>query len=302
MIRKTLIKILSFISRFKRQFITIHMRPMFASDMHYVGAIQHEDALCAIIIQGPIWHENNFTLETVKLYRQNYPSSTIILSTWDSEDTTGLKELEDDHFKIIKSAKPYCGPGNINLQILSTKVAIDEAKRMSLKYILKTRSDERMYGIDSLRFMINVLKPFPVIGCEGQHERIITTNMGTTKFRPYHHSDLFMFGEVSDMQLYWSAELLTDKSLDYNKFLCEGYLFAEFLRSTGWEYKDTMEDSMRAIGERCIVVDNESVDVYWPKYTSYREYRIRNYNCPAFEMTFKTWLNEAYMPAVDKKP
>ncbi len=298
-IRVILIKIVSAIGRLKNCFITFHRRPMYDSDLRLFGERNTEDALCAIVIQGPIRKEDNFTLETVKFYKRNYPATTVFLSTWTDEDISAFEVLKDKNFKIIQSVKPYPGSGNINLQIFSTKVAIDWAIRMGLTYILKTRTDERMYGTDSLKFMQNMLKCFPVLRSNNQHQRIITTNAGST-IHPYHFSDLFMFGEAFDMELYWSAELIMDRSFKPNKFFCEAYLFAEFMRSTGWDYRDTKEDYNAFLGDRCIILDNESVDVYWPKYTPYREYRIRNYNYP-IEFTFKKWLNETYIPAIARR-
>ena len=39
----------------------------------------------AIVIQGPIKYEDNFTYETVKLYNLLYPECEVVLSTWEDE-------------------------------------------------------------------------------------------------------------------------------------------------------------------------------------------------------------------------
>ena len=297
MLRKIAITIMTLVGRVWGRFITVHTRPMYVADMPYTGKENPDDALCAIIMQGPIRSEDNFTLETVKLYRRHYPSATVILSTWENEDVSAFEGLEGEKFKLMRNKKPSNpGSSNINMQIVSTKAGIDRAVQMGLKYVLKTRSDQRMYGIDSLKFLKNMLDCFPVLHCELQRKRIISNNTGTNRSIPHHFSDLFMFGDAVDMQLYWTSDIVTAD------FYVEAYLFQQFLQKTGWEIKNTNENFMSALGERCIIVDNESVDVYWPKNSPkhvnvLREYRLRDYLNPAFGMSFKSWLNDAYMPA-----
>src|SRR3990167_11502815 len=99
MLRKITIKIIQFLGSLTRKFITFHTRPIFASDIKYRGKETVEDASCAIIIQGPIRREDNFTLETVKLYRKHSPAATVILSTWEDEDISTFKTLEDKRSK-----------------------------------------------------------------------------------------------------------------------------------------------------------------------------------------------------------
>lgn len=290
-----------FIGRFFHFFITIHTRPMFSDQLVYEGKESVDDAECGIVIQGPIKKEDNFTVETVKFYYRHYPSATIILSTWEDEDVSAFEMLKIKKLIIIRSPIPYHGLGStsINLQVTSTKKGIDRAMQAGLKYILKTRTDQRMYGIDSLSFFKNMLECFPVLNCNLQHKRILTVDTGTNRSIPHHLSDFFMFGAISDMKLYWSDSLIIDPANNpLIPIYVESYFFTQFLKKTGWEFKNSMENFMQSLGERCIIVDNESVDVYWHKYTRYREYRLRNYFNPTFGITFKTWFNEAYIPAV----
>src|SRR3989338_8302443 len=115
MLRKLFIKIILTAGSITSKFITFHTRPIFTARMPYKGKETAEDALCAIIIQGPIRREDNFTLETVKLYRQHYPAATVILSTWEDEDVSTFEPLRDGRFKIVLGKKPsYNGTGNVN--------------------------------------------------------------------------------------------------------------------------------------------------------------------------------------------
>ena len=301
--RKVVTKVIFLLGSLTRKFITFHTRPIFASDIKYRGKETAEDALCAIIIQGPIRREDNFTLETVKLYRKHYPAATVILSTWEDEDISTFKTLEDKRSKIVRGKKPsYNGPGNVNMQAGSTKNGIALAVQMGLRYVLKTRTDQRMYGIGTLQFFINLLEQFPIRDGSTQKKRIVGFNVTTTtRYLPYHLSDLFMFGATEDMKTYWDIPLIMDKT-DKRGPIVERRLFMGFLRNTGWDGKDTEEDFLRALGERCVVVGNESVDLYWPKYFDRRrEHRILDYQYPTFEISFKKWLNKAYMPTVGKR-
>lgn len=305
MIRKIAITIMTLVGRIWGHFITVHTRPIYASDMPYVGKENSDDALCAIIMQGPIRHEDDFTLETVKLYLRHYPSATVILSTWEDEDVSAIQKIDNKRLRVILNKKPdHPGGSNINMQIVSTKAGIDKAIELSLKYVLKTRCDQRMYGIDSLKFLKNMTECFPVLNCNLQRKRIITNNTGTNsginRTTPHHLSDFFMFGDITDMALYWSSDIVM------TPVYVEAYLLQQFLQKTGWKIQNTVEDFMMALGKRCIIVDNESVDVYWPKNTPkhvnvLREYRLRDYLNPTFGMNFKSWLNDAYMPALNDK-
>lgn len=301
--RKLFIKIILLLGSLTRKFITFHTRPIFTARITYKGKENPEDASCAIVIQGPIRHEDNFTVETAKLYRQHYPSATVILSTWEDEDVSAFEALQSERFEIIKGKIPsYNGPGNINMQAVSTKNGIGRAIEMGLQYALKTRADQRMYGIGVLQFFINLLECFPIRDGSNQKKRIVGFNVTTTtKYLPYHLSDLFMFGTTKDMDTYWNIPLVLDKEPEKGGPIVERRLFMKFLKNTGWDSKDTMEDFLRALGERCVIVGNESVDLYWPKYFERRrEHRIRDYRYPTDEISFKEWLNKTYMPTMDK--
>ena len=52
----------------------------------------------AIVMQGPLIVDSNFTVETLKLYRHNFPEAIIILSTW---------MINDDIVKLLKKDNIY---------------------------------------------------------------------------------------------------------------------------------------------------------------------------------------------------
>ena len=170
---------------------------------------------------------------------------------------------------------------------------------MGLHYVIKSRTDQRIYSVDLIRYLQNLTDYFPVLRTKRQELRVIGSASATSKIRLYQFSDIFMFGRATDMQTYWSADLVLDPTVNERAFHAEGYLFKQFLERTGWDIKETMEDFMKALGERCIIVDNELMDVYWPKYVSrLREHRIKTYVLPELQITFKSWLNECLIPTI----
>ena len=291
--------------RLKQKFLTVHTRPMYAKNMPYQAERAAADESCAILLQGPIKKEYRFTLETVKIYLKQYPAAIIILSTWEDEDTQEFENLaaSKSNVKIVRTPKPgFGGPGNVNMQVASTLAGIKCAKDLGLAFVCKTRTDQRMYGIKNLQFLINMLNIFPLAPGIKQKKRIVGINITTTlRYTPYHLSDTWMFGTTQDLFMYWDFGYVATPALDPRRPLIERSLFINFLKKTNWDIKDTMEDFLKALGERCIVVGNESIDLYWPKYYErFREYRIRDYQFPDLEISLKEWFNKAFMPSWKK--
>ena len=60
----------------------------------------------AIIIQGPIENEDEFTLETVKIYKKIFPNTKIILSTWNTEKQSIIDKFKRENIEIILNEIP----------------------------------------------------------------------------------------------------------------------------------------------------------------------------------------------------
>ena len=90
------------------------------------------------MLQGPIWRVDDFTVESVRRYRTNFPNAPIIVSTWTSEigrDTELIEDLGDSvtvallvnqqpikmklpHTQLIKeneTIKVSCQPSSVHL-------------------------------------------------------------------------------------------------------------------------------------------------------------------------------------------
>lgn len=278
-------------------FFTFHRRPMRAANHG-----NDPDALLmaphsAVVIQGPILRVSDFTLETIKLYRKTFPLSDVILSTWNDEDPMVLESCRAAGATVVANQKPsFAGPSNVNFQLVSTYGGILEAERLGAEYVLKIRSDERMYGVNVMEFLINLLNMFAVSGGYVQRQRLVTLGATTAKYHPYYFGDLFLFGHIADMKMYWGFPLLRSNiaPLDRVLFNPEIHLAAAFLEKTGRVLAWTIGDSWRAYTDQCVIIDAATLDLYCHKYARWKEDRSKTYHYyarPQGSFSFHEWFN-----------
>ena len=155
----------------------------------------------AIVIQGPIAYENNYTAETFKFYRSIYPRVPIIVSTWQGEATDKFrKECANNSVILLESEMPKNrGLGNVNLQLKSSFEGIKYIHdNTSAKFALKIRSDQRINYFNFLVYFKNLLKTFPPKG-DKLNQRIIFLGSHDTKGHPFHPHDFLAFGNITDI-------------------------------------------------------------------------------------------------------
>jgi len=285
-------------------FITYHYRPMVAAAIETRIDVSQNRKKLAIVIQGPLLTKNAFTLETVKLYKKHFHDAIIILSTWEEESPETIKEFDDLGIEIILNEKPdYAGVSNINLQIVSSGSGVSRAHELGARYAMKTRTDQRVYAPNAGDFLYNIIETFP-INCPKQKERIVGVSLNTFKYRLYGLSDMFTYGHIDDMLLYWNPDLdqrvmaMTDGISDtLRKFshlrLCKVYLATEFLAKIGRKIRWSLKDSWQVFADHFCVVDKEQLDLFWPKYNRL-EYPQQTYTVvrnSKQELAFRDWLN-----------
>ena len=291
-----------------KTFITYHQRPQPVASIRSLSQTEIQLPQLAIVIQGPIISINSFTLDTVRLYKQHFPGALIILSTWDDEQQSTVSIVESLGVHVLLNAKPeYPGVSNINFQIVSSKAGVKKARELGAEYVLKSRTDQRIYAPNIGEYLFNIIQLFPInVSGHKQHKRIIGISMNTFKYRMYGLSDMLIYGHINDMILYWDVEL-DNRKFDDNEIqkavislrsfahwrVCEVYLATEFLSKIGYTLRWTLEDSWRVFADHFCVVDKESLDLYWGKY-GFSEFRWKQYEkrINVFEeMSFKEWLN-----------
>ena len=187
-------------------YLTIRTTPKRSEQFYYSELNSRIQDELAIIIQGGLYAKDNFTVETCKVYRKSFKNAKIIVSTWENEDTEIINELKELGVFVIQSKKPkFTGIGNINLQVKSTYEGLKYAKKIKAKYVLKTRTDQRLQKNNLYEYFISLLEKFPVVK-DGvlklpQTQRIIVLQspVAASMFMPLHVSDFLYFGRIEDV-------------------------------------------------------------------------------------------------------
>ncbi|MBU0730882.1 MAG: WavE lipopolysaccharide synthesis family protein [Proteobacteria bacterium] len=285
-----------------KQFATFHFRPESSSEIATWSDQNASTRRLGIVLQGPLLKTDDFTFETVKLYRKHFPDTVIIISTWEAEDPVILKNLEALGAVVVTSRTPENpGPSHINFQIVSSLAGVKKAKELDLQYVLKSRTDQRFYMPNVDVFLINMLQNFPATGNYRQEQRILGLSLNTFKYRMYGISDMFIFGTVADMLNYWDCPHdrrppsgVSERTMyDHARAaICEVYLATQYLQKIGFDLKWTLADSWKAFAESFVIIDRENIDLYWPKYSK-MEYWHQAYDHIRTdrELSFREWLN-----------
>jgi hypothetical protein len=258
----------------------------------------------AIVIQGPYISNEDFTFETIKIYRNNFPDAILILSTWPIS-TNIIDSLKRYDVHVIQNKIPV-NPGisNINLQIVTSAAGVLLARKLDAQFVLKTRTDQRIYHPSLETYLSNLLKAFPLKdGLTKQVNRLVGISLGTFRYRLYGISDMFLYGHIDDMIRYWNIPLdkRNDSTEERNKVglntwrtfstwrVCEIYLCTEFLKKIARNITYTLEDSFQVFKDHFVVIDQAAIKLYWHKYTINTD-RYENMGFFDPELSFNDWL------------
>ena len=275
-------------------FLTFKARPKFV-DMMGVGPFKsprlftgtsEKSEPTAIVLQGPIAHEEDFTAETCRIYAETMPDCQLILSTWKDTPEEELDVIRRLGVDVVVCEKPTL-PGlfNVNMQIASAAAGVKHAVDCGAQWVLKSRTDHRLYFPESLTSLVAMAKSLPPTGDAAalQRYRIFGIGLGNLKFGPYHVTDQTVFGHADDMLAYWKPALREDSGLshwpkDITRIymevplgeLCrygtpECYLASRFLEHLGRPVEWTLADSWAAFRDHFGCVDHSMVDLYWHK-------------------------------------
>lgn len=267
---------------------------------------------CAIVMQGPIATDDAFTKESLILYARNFPACKLILSTWADTPSDLLDPIQQLGVEIVLSEKPkVAGLFNVNMQLVSAGAGVRAAVAGGAEWVLKTRTDQRLYNPDAMAYLIALAQAFPVAPGFRQRHRIIGVGQGSLKFAPYHVTDQSVFGHALDMLTYWTpplrdtppptgwpasiGDIYTQTPIGE---LCrhaaaETYITSSFLSSVGRTLDWSLADTWAAYRDHFCFADYTTTDLYWVKAQSYslREDliaydRVSNRQ----EFTFREWL------------
>jgi len=280
---------------YNNSFNSIISRPKLSEQIQQNGFFESR-AKVGIVLQGPVVLEEDFTLETIKIYKKNYSNHILILCTWEGLDANFENEVAQLGVEIIKSKQPTeRGALNVNLQIVSSSNGIKRAKELGCQYVYKTRTDQRIYATDLSDFLIEKVhkdsSDLPAV----MKGRLVSSSLTTVYLRPFGIGDMFMFGTIEDMLLYWDSKLdnrtfvkETVPSLSVLETaklkLAETYLCTNFLDKIEYEYQMTLTDSLEVYRKLFYVVDFLSINQFWYKYDWRNESRFDYYQPNTFHL------------------
>ncbi|HEX8606336.1 MAG TPA: WavE lipopolysaccharide synthesis family protein, partial [Pseudoduganella sp.] len=283
-------------------FTVYHRRPVHAAG-YWLRADAMPSESIAIVLQGPLLDYQDFTLETVRLYRTIFPFAAVIVSTWDDTPPGAISTLQAAGAQTVLSPKPaFAGFKNVNLQLHSTMAGLKLAHGNHCRYVLKSRTDYRIYNP---RFFLDALDlvetfPLPPHAAALQQHRLLTFS-DLNRYAIYAIYDRNMFGTVDDMLAYWNAphdmrpdpERL-DSLRDIARFgAAETYMLTRFMARLGRPLQWNLADHWQILRDHFVVMDQAAADFYWCKYERFRaisRYLQYEYNSNIQPFGFADWL------------
>lgn len=296
----------------KKHFFSILKREKYSEHINAFPDFSSFNDKVSIVMTGLIVEKQDFTLETLKLYKKRYPSVQLILSIWDNYEKSLISKFTKIGVEVVLNSEPdNIGFGYVNSQIKSNKMGILKAKESGCEYCLKTRTDQRIYKHDFILYLISLIKLFPIKNNSNNNprKRLITTSTNTFKYRLYGVNDMFMFGNINDILNYWNVEYdqrhIDDKSiaeimnnnvttLEYAKAnICEVYLCTNYLKNINYEINYSFKDYWKILANYFCIIDSYSIDFFWYKYNRWDERkRYQNVNRRLNEeFMFSDWIN-----------
>ena len=204
-----------------------------------------------IVIQGQVIPK--VTLRICEWYKLLYPNANIVVSTWENEKDGDIDKIRKLGIHLIKNKIPkYPGPGNINLQIVSTKAGVDFCATNNSDYILKNRSDAWLssdYFLEYLSFMHETYG--------SANDKIVIPSYNSFLFRLYSPTDQIQFGKLENLQIYWDCHLVDEETKDFR--FAESYLLRSYLSRIGKLTKNTIEDSLSVYRDYFVIAENSEI-------------------------------------------
>lgn len=309
--RKVLHKAIEYLDRTSSQFTTYHQRPKFTRANARWTDPQLRPENVAVVMQGPVASQDQFTLETLTYYAREMKGVRLILSTWRDTPQDVLAPIAALGVEVVLCDKPT-EPGlfNINMQTVSTSQGMRRAAELGVEWALKTRTDQRFYDPHAMAMLAALCRTFPVKGDYDQKHRIIGIGQGTLKFAPYHVTDQTVFGHIADISRYFSPPLRLAQrpaawpSVPEKIFLSvpigelcrqgapESYYASSFLERTGRHLSWTIEDTWAAYRDQFCFIDYPMVDLFWVKSQTFthREHQQDYHVSNRQEMGFSEWM------------
>lgn len=243
-------------------YVTYDLHPKKAEDyndwLYYSGG---RDEGCCIVMQGPLRLKEDFTLETVRYYGRCFPGVRVIVSTWNGEDKRTVEKLrQEQNCIVVQTELPQSsGDGNINFQRISSLEGAKCAKKLDKKYVLKTRTDNRITMPGVLDNLVDLIERYPLVSTGKQKGRLVLFN--AYLFFPFMESAMCYFGTTDDMITLFSDESRAVKkhnTYNANSFIAQGYTYREMFEK-GNALTDFAKYFFGEVGEKIAC----EIDCWW---------------------------------------
>jgi len=276
-----------------KDYVTLLIRPkkVFRRE---VGPVHSVGGCPVILIQGQIVRDDQFTIETIKLYKRIFPSIPLVVATWEDEAREDLEEIAALGARVVLCKKPFnSGFLNFNFQRETTVRGLEAARETGADQVLKTRSDQRIYSRYAVVFLQALLSTFPAgkgLPCNGRVFVLSTTTLTNV---PLHVCDMLQFGFIDDVCKFWSAPAHSE-NVDRAQYVAEmegklstrEILFRTPTNPEAWLGRhfaaalygnDALCDPkavyVRLAEDAIGIIDQWQLDLCWPKYNSIEEFR-----------------------------
>ena len=177
-----------------------------------------------VVIQGPICRADNYTINSVKMFKCLYPQIHIVFSTWEGELTEEeIAILKSYQCSVVESKSIQLQdrgkikkPCSINNQVYSSYAGVKFLKQFEeIKYVLKIRSDMRLYKEDVIDYFIDMLTLYQC-ECEALDKRLLCVGLSNFLINvPFHVSDPIWFGTIRDVEKLYSIPLRSEEENSY---------------------------------------------------------------------------------------
>ena len=286
-------------NHFRNTFYMIHDGEMFEknlliSDWHGrddIRGISIDDV--GIVIQGPIYEDGNFTLETCKFYRSLYPNIPIVISTWrGGVDDEFARQCQAIGVIVIANEMPQ-GPDfqHVVLQMTSSIIGINliTTHFKNVKYVLKQRTDQRLNMSDFLLYFKNLLRVYPPTDDKLEARLAF---LSCSIWDPFYICDYMAFGTVNDMKkLYGARDPKVQEAADFS-LTAEFYIYRTFHKMYIGPIPHGSEVGVyfNFLKNYAVISGIASLKLEWPKYLFDRHKLL----CFGTFMDHAKWLNYCY--------
>lgn len=248
-----------------------------------------EEHRFGILVQGPLLSIDDYSFETVRLYRKLFPRATVLLSTWRNEEAAARAIAQATGCRLVLNEMPaFRGNGNVNLQLTTTRAGLRALREAGVEFALKTRTDQRLHSPYALLFLRSLLKAEPLgptASGSGLGGRIMMLSPYSRLYFPQAVSDFLTFGHLEDVLKFWSMPLLEPQNAEADRQVSiETRLVRHFLSSLGWRWEDSDESHWASLRDIFCLVDHGQLDWFWYKYDYWLENRMEPRARPGYSV------------------